>query len=105
MNIGYGHGTYIEGDKKVEGQIILDEHKIFLRSVGSDLVQTFVPLEKIEHLRLSSDGLEMEVRPSLTYRYRALIKGERDMLHEMAREIVVRRNFHKRIFKNEWFEG
>ena len=105
MNIGYGHGTYIEGDKKVEGQIILDEHKVFLRSVGSDLVQTFIPLEKIDRMRLTYEGLEMEVNLALTNRYKALIKGERDMLHEMAREIVVRRNFHKRIFKNEWFEG
>jgi hypothetical protein len=104
MEFSYGAGEYVEGDKKIEGKIILSEHKLYLKGPQGDLAQSYIPLEKIEGLRKTTHGMEVHVRPSLAYRYVALIKGENKHLSELTKDIVERRGLKKRFLRNEWVE-
>ena len=104
MEFSYDTGIYIEGDKKIEGQVILSEHKLYLKDSKGDLAQTYIPLEKIERIRKVKGGLEVNVRPSLAYRYTAFIKGKSKRMSELAEDIVKRRGLKKKFLRNEWIE-
>jgi len=104
MEFQYGNGVYLEGEKKLEGKITLGEHRLFLKADQGELAQTYVPLEKIFEVKLSSLGLELGVRPSLAYKYKVVFKGEKVSLKELAKDLVGSRGFKKRFLKNEWFE-
>ncbi len=105
MEFSYGQGTYIEEGKKIEGQIILSEHKLYLKAADGDLAQSYIPLEKIERLRKTRQGIEVFVRPSVSSRYVALLKGENKYLSELVRDLVQRRGLKKQFLKNEWIES
>ncbi len=105
MEFSYGQGTYIEGEKKLEGQIILGDHKLYLKDANGDLAQTYVPLEKIERIRKTRAGVEVHVRPSTSFRYIAVLNGEKKLLSGLVRDIAKRRGLKKRFLKNEWVES
>ena len=104
MEFSYGQGSFTEGEKNLEGQIILSEHKLYLKDANGDLAQTYIPLEKIERIRRTSLGVEVYVRPSTYYRYRTLFKGEKKHLIDLVRDIAQRRGFKKKFLRNEWVE-
>jgi len=104
MEFSYGQGVYVEGKKRLEGRIILSEHKLYLRGPEGDLAQTYIPLEKIEKVKKNLQGLEIQVRPSLTFRYTTILKGENKHLLELIKDIVQRRGLKKKFLKNEWIE-
>ncbi len=105
MEFCYGEGIYKEGDFQVKGTITLSEHKIFLKDEGGDLTRTYIPLDKIERMKITSSGLEIYVCPSLTFRYSAVIKGNKSRLKELARDIARGGGLKKRFLVNEWVEG
>jgi len=105
MEFSYGQGVYDEEGKKFEGQIILSEHKLYLKGADGDLAQTYIPLEKIERLRKMRQGVEIYVRPSISSRYVASLKGENKYLSELIRDLVQRRGLKKRFLRNEWIES
>ena len=105
MEFSYGQGTYIEKDKRLEGQIILSEHKLYLKDKNGDLAQTYIPLEKIERVRKTRQGIEIHVRPTLYFRFVALFKGEKKYLSELTRDLVQRRGLKKQFLKNEWIDS
>ena len=104
MDVLYGDGRFLEGDKDVTGQIILSEHKLFLKGPEGEHAQTFIPLERIERIKKVSKGVQIYVRPSQTYQYVALIEGASKNIDELIKELVRRRNFKKRFLSKEWFE-
>lgn len=104
VEFSYGHGKYIEGDKRIEGQIILSENKLYLKDANGDLAQTYIPLEKIERIRKSRQGVEVHVRPSIYTRYVAFLTGEKKYLSELVKDLVQRRGLKKQFLKNEWIE-
>ena len=105
MEFSYGQGIFIEGEKRLEGQIILGEHKLYLKDTSGDLAQSYVPLEKIERIRKTKLGVEVHVRPSTYFRYMALLKGDKRQLSELSKDIVKRRGLKKLCLKNEWIES
>ena len=105
MEFSYGQGNYIEGEKRLQGQIILGEHKLYLRNADGDLAQSYVPLEKIERIRKTKSGVEVHVRPSTYFRYIALFNGEKKLLSDLVRDIAKRRGLKKQFLKNEWVES
>ena len=105
MEFSYGRGTYIEGNKKFEGQIILSEHKLYLKDKNGDLAQTYIPIEKIERVRKTRQGIEIHARPTIYFRFAALIKGEKKYLFELTRDLVQRRGLKKQFLKSEWVES
>lgn len=107
MDITYGTGQYLDGKTKYEGQIILGEHKLFLRSAaGDDIPQTFIPLEKVSRIKKSRDGVELDFRISILERFSVLFKGDKNNLLELAQEIAARRGLRKRFFFfEEWVEN
>lgn len=105
MEFSYGQGNYIEGEKRLQGQIILGEHKLYLRNTDGDLAQSYIPLEKIERIRKTGSGVEVHVRQSTYFRYMALLNGEKKLLSDLVRDIAKRRGLKKQFLKNEWVEG
>lgn len=105
MEFSYGQGIYIEGEKRLEGQIILGKHKLYLKDTDGDLAQTYVPLEKIERIQKTGSHIEVHVRQSTYFRYVALFEGEKKHLSSLVRDIVQRRGLKKQFLKNVWIEG
>jgi len=104
MEFSYGNGIYIEAAKRIEGKIVLGEHKVFLKGVQGDLAQTFIPLDKIERIRKCPQKIEFYVRLSVSFQYIAMIQGEKKYLLELLKDIVQRRGFKKKFLRNEWVE-
>ena len=104
MEFSYGQGIYIEENKRLEGRIILSEHKLYLKDKTGDLAQTYIPLEKIERVHKTRQGVEIHVRPTLYFRFVALIKGEKKYVSELTRDLVQRRGLKKQFLKKEWIE-
>jgi len=75
-----------------------------LKGATGDLTATYIPLEKIEKIKLKGPTMEIQVRPSITIRYVAVIRGEREQMKELAKDIVARRGLKKKLLKKEWVE-
>jgi len=104
MEITYGEGTYIDETKNIKGNIILSEHKLFLKGPSGDLTQTYIPLEKIERVQRLRGAATFQIRPTISFRYVATIKGEREGIAKLVAEIVQRRGLRKKFLKSEWVE-
>ncbi len=105
MLFSYGDGEYIEGTKRIKGQIILSEHKLYLRGPEGDIATTYIPLEKIEKIRKVGNNLEVHVRQSILERYVAALTGEKKHLADLIKDIVERRGLRKKNFwTQEWAE-
>lgn len=104
MFFSYGEGQYIEGDKNILRQIILGEHKLYLKGPQGDLTQTYIPLEKIVKLKKIPKGLEIHVRPSITIKYIAFLYGDKSKISDLIKDLVSMRGFKKVFWRNEWIE-
>ncbi|MCA9405824.1 MAG: hypothetical protein KC684_04760 [Candidatus Omnitrophica bacterium] len=105
MEIVYGQGEYQEGSKHFSGRIVLSEHKLFLKDEqGQDLPQTYIPLEKIEKIKQKANVCEVYVRPAITVRYQAVLKGEKSFIDSLVKELVQRRRLKKQFLRREWIE-
>lgn len=104
MNVTYGQGAFVRDHLRLEGTIILSEHKILIVSDGEELSATFIPLEKIEKIRLSGARMQVDVRPAIMSRFRAFYEGNKKNIVDLTHEIVRRRGLKKRFLQNEWYE-
>ena len=105
MELSFKRGTYIEGKKNFHGEIILSEHKLFLRGPQGDWAQTYIPLEKIISIEKTHPGLKLEVTPTVTFRYTALFTGERKQMGRLLKELVIRRGLKKVFLRNRWIDN
>jgi hypothetical protein len=105
MDIEYGAGQYQEGKKYFEGNIILSDHKLYLKDdKGEDIAQTYIPLEKISWIKKVPSGIGVGVNSTVTIRYAAVFKGDRKKIAELLKEIIARRGLKKKFLRSEWFE-
>ncbi len=104
MQVTYGSGTYAGNNQQFSGTIILGEHKVFLKNQLEELAPTFVPLEKIERVRLKGNQMILTVRPAIMSRFDAVFQGDPRSIRELTLEIVNRRGLKKKWLVQEWFE-
>lgn len=104
MEFSYGQGIFREGDRVFRGQVILGEHKLYLKNDAGELPPTFVPMEKIKQIRLTRHGAEIHARPSLTYQYQVTISGKPSHIKDLVKDIALRRGLKKKFLKSEWVE-
>lgn len=104
MDVTYGQGQYRRDAQILQGQMILGEHKLFLRAAGEDQIESFVPLDKITALVLLKKGLRLHVKPTLYFQYAVILEGESRNIRALAAELVRRRGLRKKWFKSEWVE-
>jgi hypothetical protein len=102
MEYTYGEGYYIEGANRYKGQIVVDEHRLYLRSKEADLATTYIPLEKIKRIKKTWQGIEIQVKLSAVNSFKVLIKGRREQLSKLVKHFVQKLNLRKRFLKNEW---
>jgi len=104
MEFTYEEGRYLEGAKKISGEIILSEHKLYLRDAQGEIAASFVPLEKIIKVKKEKNALKLFVRLSITNDYTAVIEGKASRIKELLKDLIVKRGFKKRFLINEWVE-
>lgn len=104
MLFSFGEGEYFRGSQRFGGQIILGEHKLYLKGPQGELPLTFIPLEKIVRMRRTLAGLEFYVRASMLESYAVLIKGQRRLLSELIKELSARRGLKKQFLRAEWVD-
>lgn len=105
MVFSYGEGEYIQGDMHLKGEILLSEHKLYLRDRQQELSQTFVPLEKIKKVRRDADGLELDVELSIMIQYTARLRGAKKQMADLCKDLVRARGLKKRFLRREWYEN
>lgn len=104
MEVLYGEGWYVEGDKKISGKIILGENKLYLKSPSGDLPQTYILIEKIVFIEKQKGGIRLGVRLSQTNTYQAFLKGNSVDLRELIEELVKRAGLKKRFLRAQWMK-
>lgn len=97
----YGKGHYIEGRRHLSGNIMLDKSRLYLSGV-LDFSSTYVPLEKIENIKYTKEGLEIKVKFSAANKTRIIISLPRKNLKHLTEDIVIRLNLKKRFLRREW---
>ena len=96
----YGVGFYLGGGRKYQGKIFLDE-KLYIKG-EEDYPETYIPLEKIEAIRIKRNRMEIKVSPSLLTAYTATIEGDRKKLKRLIKDIVEKLGLKKKFLKTEW---
>lgn len=102
MEIEFANGRYIEGNRELEGTVVLSADKLFLRTAQGEMPLTFIPLEKIIRLRLKPKSLWLEVRPTIVTGYRASIVAPQESLSRLTKILIERLHFRKVFLKKEW---
>ena len=106
ITFSYGQGHFIQDDKQFEGEIILTEHKLYLRDEGhQEIAMTFVPLEKIDWVQLIGNQMTVHVKPNLYFQYVAIFQGQKKKMKELAVDLAKVRGFKKKLFQSYWYEG
>jgi hypothetical protein len=104
MEFSYEAGEFFIDERLFHGQVILSDHKLFLKKEGRELIDTFIPLEKIISIKKSSKGLVFLVRRSQAMQYQAIVSADRKNLNELLKDIIRRRGLKKKFLKQEWVE-
>ena len=104
MLFSYGDGIYKEGEKSLRGEIILSEHKLYLKGPQGDLATTYIPLEKIVKIKKIYGGLSIFVRTALTVSYNAELRGGKH-INSLLKDLVQRRGLIKRFLRPEWVDS
>ncbi len=104
IEVLYGEGWYIEGDRKISGKIILGETKLYLKNIQGDLPQSFIALEKIVSLKKVKEGILINIRLSLNNSYQAAIIANRSNLRYLLEELVKRLGLKKKFLQSEWIK-
>jgi len=102
MEILYGKGEYIQGNRRFSGKILLGEYKLNFKDDRGDISATYIPLEKIERIKKTFKGLQIYVRLSAATGYCALIKPEKRNTEELISELVKRLHLKKQFLRKEW---
>lgn len=99
----YGKGKYIHPEAQTEGEIILNEHKLYLKSdKGEELAQTFTPLDKIQRMTRSDNRLRFHIRLTVSFQYDVQFIGEKKRIKELAQDIAKSCGLKKAFWKDEW---
>ncbi len=102
LEFSYGEGQYIEKEKSFVGQVILGTHKLYIKGPDGDFPQTYIPIEKIERMKIAGDHLEFFVRPSVAFSYTAAMKVDGPYLRDQAHDLVQKLQMKKQFLKAEW---
>lgn len=98
----YGNGTMIFGDRKYCGEVVIDT-KLYLNDpAGRPIVDTFIPIEKIESMQIAGSKLEIKVFPSVVSFFTAYISMDRRRLKLLAKDLARTGNLRKRFLLNQW---
>jgi len=92
------------GESHFEGFLELGT-KLFLKDAGGQpVMETFIPLEQIEFMKIRGNVLEIRVFPSAVTSFTAFISARRrGFVKRLAADIAQKAGMGKRFFLNEWY--
>ena len=99
--MNFGAAVYIEGGRLIEGELILDESRLYIQS-NNISSSTYIPLDKIILLRKKVNGLEIKVKLSAINSLFVKILISRSAGNKLIKDIVRRLKLKKKFFKSEW---
>lgn len=106
LSFSYGDGEYKRGRSFYKGQIVLSEHKLYLKDADGEIADTFIPLEKIYRIQIGFLGntLWIYVRLSQFIQFEAKIKGVSKNIRPLLRDLVERRQLQRKGWHQEWVD-
>lgn len=104
MVFSYGEGIFYEGQQQFQGEIVLSEHKLYLRNAQGDIPQTYIPLEKIMKVARRQGKAVFYVCPSVSFQYVAFIGGQPSYIKDLIKDVVQRRGLKKQFWRAVWIE-
>jgi hypothetical protein len=99
--MNYGPAKYIEDDRVVEGDVILDESRLY---ISSDNISssTYIPLDKIILIRKRINGFEVKAKLSPINSIFVKILMPLRKKNRLINDIVNKQKMKKKFFKAEW---
>jgi hypothetical protein len=104
MLFSYGQGQFKSGAKVFQGQIFVDDIKLFLQGPQGPLPPTFVVLDKIKIIRQGFSGVEIFIQLSSLESYTVQLKGTRKFLADLVRDLAEKRLLKKKFWRREWVD-
>ncbi|MCK5305663.1 MAG: hypothetical protein KAJ66_00840 [Candidatus Omnitrophica bacterium] len=101
MNKKYGRGCYTERHKRFEGDVCLDQNRLYVEG-EKNTAGTYIPLEKIVKVRVVSGGVEITARLAATNVLRVIISLPSAALRGLIKDIVGILHLKKRFLRREW---
>jgi len=98
----YGHGIYLSGNRRYEGIVTLDGKLCLKDGNGTEITATFIPLERIEFMKMHPDKIEIRVFPSVVSSYTACIVMRRKLMKKLALDVAARASMKKHLFFKRW---
>jgi hypothetical protein len=92
---------YIEGERIIVGDLILDESRLYISSPGISS-STYIPLDKIIFLKKRINGIEVRAKLSAINSLQVKIMLARSARNTLISELVSRLKMKKKFFKAEW---
>jgi len=99
--MNYGPVKYIEGDRFIEGELILDENRLY---ISSDTVSssTYIPLDKVIFLRKKFNGVEIQAKLSAINSLFVKILIPTNAKNRLIKSIVNKQKLTKKFLRREW---
>jgi len=99
--MNYGAAKYIEGSRLIEGDLILDETRLYI-STDNISSSTYIPLDKVILLRKKINGLEIQAKLSAINSLFVRIIISNNSKKRLIKDIVNKQKLKKKFFKSEW---
>jgi len=99
--MNYGPVKYIEGDRFIEGELILDENRLYI-SLDTVSSSTYIPLDKVILLRKKFNGVEIQAKLSAINSLFVRIVIANNYKKRLIKDIVNKQKLKKKFFKSEW---
>ena len=97
----FGEGIFVYRERKFKGKILLDT-KLYICG-EKEYVETYIPLEKIERVKLRKNRIEIDVTPSIVSAYTVVIYSDKKNLKKLAHFLAEKLGLKKKILKSEWY--
>jgi hypothetical protein len=99
----FGKGCFIIQGQKYQGLVCLDT-KLYLKDRhGTPVIETYLPLEKIEFMKLHRRKLEIRIFPSIVDSFVVFILMDRSFLKKIVKAVSDRVGMRKKFMANIWY--
>jgi hypothetical protein len=97
----YGQGTYVEEQKRIIGQIVIDQDRLYV-ACGNKKTSTSIPLEKVSLIKYTRRGFNIKTKLSPVNVIETHIILPLANRKKLVKDIVKRFNLKKKFFRKIW---
>lgn len=97
----YGQGSYIEGQKRIDGRIIVDMNRLYVSGIEGE-AHTYIPLEKIVQIKAVRGGMEIKARLSAANVISVIISLPYAANRRLIKNLVGQLHLEKKFLRRQW---